>query len=114
MGKNSVFNKINEKLSTKNIENRISENRTNKSISSTLQKSNTNILEVKEENKKKVDNHKKLNNGRTKYQFEYNEQKYVIKIIYFVAIQVAVDEAPAPAKRARSKVVDEKPPCPVH
>ena len=42
-----------------------------------------------------------------------NEQKYIIKIINFFAIQVAVDEAPAPAKRARSKVVDEKPPCPV-
>ena len=40
------------------------------------------------------------------------QQKHLINI---VAIKVAVDEAPPPAKRRRSiaKIVDEKPPCPV-
>ena len=46
---------------------------------------------------------------------ENNEQKYAIKIMNFITIKIAVDEAPDPARRRWSKVqiVDEKPPCPV-
>ena len=113
-GKKSVLNKENETLPKENIVNKITDHKTN-TINSINQKSNIKLSESQEENKKKVKNPKKLNNSKTKYLHETNEQKYIIKIINFVAIKVAVDQAPAPAKRRRSivKKVDEKPPRPV-
>ena len=81
--KKSLLNKTNEKppkdILLENIKNRKSEHNPNKPVSSFDKKTNIQLTEAKDENKKLGNNHKKLNNSRTKYQCENKEQKYVKK-----------------------------------
>ena len=71
--KKSLLNITNEKppkeILLENIKNRKSEHNPNKSISSFDKKTNIKLPEAKDENKKKVNNHKKINDSRTKYQY---------------------------------------------
>ena len=56
-----------------------------------------------------------VNNSKNTYSHKNEAQKYVTKIINFVAIKIAVDDVPVTTKRKRPKrkKSDEKPPCPV-
>jgi len=56
-----------------------------------------------------------VNNSKNRYSHKNEAQKYVTKIINFVAIKIAVDDVPVTTKRKRPKrkKSDEKPPCPV-
>jgi len=73
------------------------------------------LSEEIDNNKGKTSKFEKERNTKNIYQYENVAKKYVTKIINFVAIKVAVDDVPVPAKRRRSiiKKRDEKPPRPV-
>ena len=89
LGKNIKKSELNQtkEILSDNIKNKKSAN-ANKTVSSFANKTNIKLSEKKDENKKIVNNHKTLNNFRTKYQPENNKQKYIIKIINFVAIHL--------------------------